>query len=266
MNELQIKEKLESALHTEIGLAEWQDLKDAELLDEYQRDKLSWSDLREVVDETLCRLRRFLSNVNRERTGELKRTGELESGAEETPELPDIPPTTLDDRTFARGQALSSLNQLRTGGTSSGRPSIYGTLFPRGGADGTLGQWVSVVAAELWVPAEEVMRGYRSMQRTMLADPKPPKTSTRAFEVAAFVWQNELEHGKRPPMPVLCERWNNWPLTVPFKDWRSFHRSFKRGANATPPRYKMTNQRIADEVRSHSGQGPFDDWASKVRA
>jgi hypothetical protein len=219
-----------------------------------------------VVGETLGRLRRFLSNVHREQTGELKPTGELESGAEETPEPPDMPPTNLDDRTFARWQALSSLSQLRTGGASSGRPPIYGALFPRGGADGTLGQWVYIVAAELWVPAEEVMRGYRSMQRTMLADLKPPKTSTRAFEVAAFVWQNELAHGTRAPWPVLCERWNNWPLTVPFKCWRSFHRSFIRGAKATPPRYVATNEQITELVKSHSQQGAFDAWASKVRA
>ena len=170
-----------------------------------------------------------------------------------------------DHRAFARWQALASLNLFQTGGRSSGGPTIQATFLPRGGADGTLGQWVYIVAVELWASAEEVMRSYRNIQRTLLADPKQQKTSTRAFEVAAFVWQNELVDGTRPSWPVLCERWNNRPLTVPFENWRSFRRSFIRGAEATPPRYGATNEQIADLVRSRSQQGAFDEWASKVR-
>jgi hypothetical protein len=174
-------------------------------------------------------------------------------------------PSSYDDRTLARRQALNLLNQLQTGGGASGGSSIHGTLLPRGGVNGMLGQWVYIVAVELWVPAEEVMRDYQSMQRTFLANPNPPKTSARSFKVAAFVWQNELVHSTRPPWPVLCERWNNWPLTKPFKNWQSFRRSFVRGAEATPPRYRMTDAQITDQVRSRSYQGAFDLWASRVR-
>ena len=115
------------------------------------------------------------------------------------------------------------------------------------------------------MPADEVMKDYRSMQRIFLADPSLPKTSTRAFEVAAFIWQNEIVHGTRLPWPVLCERWNNWPLTKPYKSWQSFRRAFVRGAEATPPRYRMTNEHITDQLRSRSYQGAFDTWASKAR-
>ena len=138
-------------------------------------------------------------------------------------------------------------------------------MLPRGGTDGTLAQWVYIVAVELCVPAEEVMRNYRNMQRTMLSDPNPPKTQTRAFEVAQFVWEDELLYGERPPWKTMWKRWNNWPLTEPFKNWRDFYRYFYRGTEATPPRYVATNGQVTDLVRSRSHQGVFDIWASKVR-
>jgi hypothetical protein len=260
---------LERTLHRQITQAEWRHLKRAWLGERIlSSDSLAhdaaenWQEFRDLAAEHLRWLRSYEEDKIREQYGDLE--AEISHGPVHD-QLPDGSSNLGDDRTFARYQALASLNQLRTGGRSSGRPTIHGTLLSRGGADGTLGQWVYIVAVELWVPAEEVMRNYQSMQRTMLADPKPQKTSTRAFEVAAFVWQNELVHGTRPSWPVLCERWNNWPLTVPFNSWRSFRTSFIRGAEATPPRYVATNEQIADLVRSHSHQEAFDVWASKVR-
>ncbi len=102
----------------------------------------------------------------------------------------------------------------------------------------------------------------------LLADPNPPKTQTRAFKVAQFVWENERVHGKRPPWPVLCERWNNSPfgqLAGTFDSWRDLRTNFVRGAKATPPRYIATNEQMTELVRSRSHQGAFDMWASKVR-
>lgn len=269
MNELETRERLERTLHRHITQAEWRHLKRAWLgegilsSDSLTHDAAeNWQEFRDFAAEHLRWLRSYEEDKIREQNGEL----EPEMSRSPVPDqLPDGSRGLSDDRAFARSEALTSLNQLRTGGRSSGRPTIHGTLLPRGGADGTLGQWVYIVAVELWVPAEEVMNSYRRMQRSMLAAPKLPKTSTRAFEVAAFVWQNELVHGTRPPWPVLCESWNNWPLTVPFKSWQSFRRSFERGAKATPPRYVATNEQITELVRSRSHQGVFDVWASKVR-
>ena len=109
------------------------------------------------------------------------------------------------------------------------------------------------------------MRAYRTMQRTMLSNPNPPKTQGRSFQVAAFVCAHEQVHGERPPWPVLCERWNNSPLIEPLEDWRPFRKCFLRGAEATPPQYVAINEQITDQVRSRSYQGVFDDWAAKVR-
>jgi hypothetical protein len=264
LNEFAIKVSLEKTLGTRISSAEWLDLKEQRLIRDYQTGVDSWVDLRSAVDEALRRLRLHVERTRREEAGELDIAAELDP---EKVELPDAPvvSTALGDRTFARLQALGSLNRLRTGGRSSGGAAIQGTLLPRGGVDGTLAQWVYVVAAELWVPAEEVANGYRRMQKTVSAESNPPRTSERAFEVAAFVWDNERVHGIRPPWPVLFERWNEWPLTEPFKKWQSFHKAFSRGAKATPPRYMATDEQMAEMVRSRSHQGAFDLWAAKVR-
>src|SRR5215210_6932508 len=225
MNELAIKGRLERELGTRITWAEWVDLKEQHFIRDYQRGVDSWPALCGGVEEAIKRLRRHVERTHREQAGELDVETEPEPGEEPPADIPPAP-ATLSDRTRARARALSSLNLLRTGGRSYGRAAIHGTLLPRGGLDGTLAQWVYVVAAELWVPAEEVANIYRAMQKTMLAESNPPKTRARQFEVAAFVWENERVHGKRPPWRVLCESWNKRPLTEPLEDWRDFHKAF----------------------------------------
>jgi hypothetical protein len=270
MTESEIKERLERTLHRRITQAEWRHLKRAGSDEEGipSSDRLAhdaaanWREFKDFAADHLRWLRSYEEDKMREQYGQLE--PEISPGP--TPDqLPGGPSSLSDDRAFARGMALASFNQRQTGGRSSGRSAIHGTLLPRGGADGTLGQWVYIVAVELWAPAEEVARHYRRIQRAVLADPKPPKTSTRAFEVAAFVWDSERAHGGRLPWSELCERWNNWPLAEPFKSWQSFRRSFFRGAAATPPRYGAPNEQIADLVRERSHQGAFDAWASEVR-
>jgi hypothetical protein len=145
---------------------------------------------------------------------------------------------------------------------------MHSTLLPRGGVDGTLPQWVYIIAVELWMPAEEVMKNYRQMQRTMMSQPDPPRTQARALNVARFVWEQELHYGKRPSWPVLCERWNNYPLTRPFGSWRDFRTNFFRGAKATAPRYVATQEQLTEQVKSHAREraGLFYSWADKVLA
>jgi hypothetical protein len=268
MDELAIKRRLEKTLHTRITWAEWADLVEQRYVRDYQPGQDDWEALCMLVNDALSRLRRHIRRTQREQAGELDVEAELQPEVEVDADAPTAPATlTLSGRTFARSQALGSLNRLQTGGRSSGRAPIDSFLLPRGGVDGTLAQWVYVVAVELWVSAEEVANNYRTIQKTLSAESNPLKTSERAFEVAAFVWDNERVHGMRPPWPILCERWNNWPLTEPFKKWQSFHKAFSRGARATVPRYNATNEQITNEVRSaqHSVEKALDDWAAKVR-
>ena len=146
---------------------------------------------------------------------------------------------------------------------------MTGVLLPRGGVDGTVPQWVYVIAAELWMPAEEVARAFRTRQRSLMVEADQPRTKSRAFEVARFVWEAEAAYGERPPWPELCKLWNDYPMTTPFDSWRGFRTTFKRGEKAALPRYKATDEQITEQVREASNRGravAFDLWASQVLA
>jgi hypothetical protein len=266
MTELEIRMRLKKALHGRMTWAEWQALLDTGLVGEWSRGSLSWEEFRMEAADTVDRLRRFYANKQRELSENIDIEDETEfSTGGDTYQGPEVS-SNLSDRTFARSTAMGSLNWLRTGGVSSGRSAIHGTLFPRGGLDGTLPQWVYVVAVELWVPAEELMRNYRSTQRTLLTKPNPPKTSERAFDVASFVWQVEAHHGRRLPWPELWKLWNERPLTVPFKSWRNFRTYFERGKKATPPRYVASDKQLTEEVRhnAHNRAATFRAWGNQV--
>jgi hypothetical protein len=131
--------------------------------------------------------------------------------------------------------------------------------------DGTLPQWEIFLGVEAWVPAEEFKEAYRAHQQALLTEQASPKTQERAFEVARFVWEEEREHGERPPWPVLWERWNNWPLTERFKSWRDFRTYFIRGKKAVPPRYYASDEQITEAVRSRAFEHSFNRWVSSFR-
>ena len=272
MNSQAIKAKLERALHAPITSSEWVFLDDVGLLHEYENGTSDWSEFRRGVADNLGRIRRFRKNDQREQRGDLEEEPR-ENGVDHQPE---IPPIDLDDRTSARSSALGALNHLCSGGSSPPRATILGTLLPRGGVDGTIPQWVYVIAVELWVPATEVAKSFRAMQRTLMVDSDQPRTQARAFNVARFVWEVEAAYGERPSWPELCKlwndyckRWNDAPVAGTFKKWRDFRTYFLRGERATLPRYKATDKQITEQVREASNRGEavaFDSWASHVLA
>jgi len=275
MNPQEIKSRLERTLHGRITSAEWIPLE--ELVDEYSRGSHSWQEFRDLAAGELVRIRTFYKNKLREQAGVLEEAPS-ENGVDHQPENM---PVDLDDGTFGRSSALGALNHLRSGGSAAPRATIHGTLLPRGGVDGTVPQWVYIVAAELWVPAEEVARSFRTMQRTLMEDPNQPRTQARAFNVARFVWEVEAAHGERPSWPELCKLWNDsckrwndagWnyaPMTRRFDHWRDFRKYFLRGEKATLPRYNATEEQITEQVREATIRDEavaFDGWVSQVRA
>lgn len=263
MDSRQIKTKLERALHGPVTPAEWEYLE--EQVDEYSRGLLNWKDFRDVAAGELSRVRAFYQNKLREQAGDLEEEPREDSADDE----PSRVPVDLGDRTMARSSALGALNSLRSGGSAPPRGAMSGTLLPRGGVDGTVPQFVWVMAAELWVPAEDVAKTFRAMQRYLMAKPDRPRTQARAFQVARFVWEVEAARGKRPSWPDLCRLWNDQPTTEPFDHWRDFRTYFKRGAEATRPRYKATDEEITDQVREATARGEavaFDEWVRGVRA
>jgi hypothetical protein len=271
MNPQEIKTKLEKALHTTIKSAEWAFLEDRGLVHDYEITG-DWPEFRDGVEDNLKAIRRFRADDLREQAGDLEEAPR-ENGVDHQPE---IPPTDLDDRTSDRYLALGALNHLRSGGSAPPRATILGTLLPRGGVDETIPQWVYVIAAELWVPAEEVARRFRTMQRTLMVDPDQPRTQARAFNVARFVWEVEAAYGERPSWPELCKLWNDYckrwhdaPVAGTFERWRDFRANFVRGEKATLPRYKATDEQITEQVREASNRGEavaFESWASHILA
>ena len=178
------------------------------------------------------------------------------------PNLPwDLHPLALDE------EEDQARNTLRSGSYSGIRSIGVGTALPRGGVDGTVPQWLCLIAAELWMPAEQIAEHFRDMQRELMIEPDQPRTQARAFEVAKFVWEMEAAHGKRPSWPWMCKKWNDAPTTRPFKHWRDFKKYYVRGEKATLPQYKASDEQITDLVREATARGGswmFDSWASLI--
>lgn len=254
---------MERALHKPITSAEWRHLERVDLVCEYSRGSLSWREFRDHAADQLDAVRSFYEDKLREES-----EGMGDSYLEYTAGYQAEEPVDPEDRASARRYALGALNALRASDSAPPRSAMHSTLLPRGGVDGTLPQLVNIIAVELWVPAEEVAKQHRLMQQTMMVEPDPPKTRARAFNVARFVWELERHYGERPPWPVMCERWNNFPLTRPFERWRDFRTNFLRGAKATPPRYVASNEQLTEQVRVHAGEqaGLFHYWARQVLA
>ena len=281
MNPQELRTRLESELHGKITSAEWAFLGDVGLLSEYESGLSDWPEFRRGVEDNLTKIRRYRENDRREQVGLLLEEPDEESDEHGADHQQEPVPVDIEDSTLARYYALDALNNLRSGGSAPARATMTGTLLPRGGEDGTVSQWVYVIAAELWMPAEEVARSFRAMQRTLMVEPAQPKTRARAFNVARFVWEQEMAYGKRPTWPEMCKRWNNackrWndarpddvPRARPFEDWRDFHKNFVRGEKATVPRYKATDEEITKQVKEASNRGgtvAFDLWVHQVLA
>jgi len=83
-----------------------------------------------------------------------------------------------------------------------------------------------------WLPAEEVSRAYRLMQRQILGGrnrlPEP-----KAFEIARFVWEQERLTGyHRAKWRILLEQWNEEHPEDRFEDYRHFREYCMRGVKA----------------------------------
>lgn len=267
MNESKLKARLERALHRPIPWPEWEHLKRADLVGDYDRDELSWQEFHSLAKPELDRLQRFHADKKREESGASGPGDVLDAGTETNEVVASLGAySKLSGRTAARSRALEALDRLRAPDLTWQRARIRTTVKPRGGVDGTSPQWVVFMGVEAWMPAEEVKEAYRETQRALLAELNPPKTGVRAFEVAEFVWEQERIHGTRPPWPVLLERWNERSADGAFESWRTLRTNFVRGARATPPRYLASEEQITKEVRSRDFEQVFEMWASSFRS
>jgi hypothetical protein len=265
MTEAELKAKLEKSVGP-VSVAEWLDLRDADVQLEYEENP--WAEFVGWVKERLDASRLHDERVRLEQKGELEI--DIDAAGEVAAPAPNDPPT-LSDRTSARSSALSALDRLRAGDIRTRRARIHSSLFPRGGIDRTIPQWVILMAVEAWIPADEVKEAYRSLQHPLLAEQRPPKTTERAFQVAKFVWEQRQFYGTRPSWKVLTKRWNDLPWSAsfewakPFKNWQAFRMSFERGKRATPPQYVASDDQMIELIRSSRPEEALEAWMASLR-
>lgn len=250
MSEQELWARLERALHTRISVPEWRRLKKTGLVGEYQRDAWTWEEFREFVGRDLTDIRDFAEDLRLDQAGELPLETDIPERTPEPIDGADIS-APLSDRTAARAGALSALDRLRSGPPwDRVSREISSRVRPRGGFDNRLPQWVIELEVEAWVPADDVRNIYQHVQRDVLAEEACPKTQPRTFRVAQFVWEEKLRSGTSLSWPDLLERWNERnPDDGGFEDWRAFRTCFKRGEEATRPKYKDSDDDIARAAR-----------------
>ena len=193
MTEAELKAKLEKSVGP-VSVAEWLDLRDADVQLEYEENP--WAEFVGWVKERLDASRLHDERVRLEQKGELEI--DIDADGEVAAPAPTDPPT-LSDRTSARSSALSALDRLRAGDIRTRRARIHSTIFPRGGIDGTIPQWVIVMAVEAWIPAEEVKESYRQppphfSRRTALAEDNRARVPGSKIRVGAgaILWHTAL--------------------------------------------------------------------------
>ena len=105
-------------------------------------EKENWRELKGLVPRHLNLLRSFRKDVTREEAGDV----ELKPGdASPQPGSLLFAASSEVNAPFERGSATGHSGLFySSGGTAEKRPSIHGTLFPRGGVDGTQPHWVAV--------------------------------------------------------------------------------------------------------------------------
>jgi hypothetical protein len=247
-NEADAKAKLERAVHQPVGAiwrAFWR--RQDGLRDEMRShlegapNACSWEDIKGLARETL----EFQKEIVLELAGADTEPSEETSG-DGFPSEPTgdevLAPLGLSERTKARARAMSELSALRMG--LAGEPPQINPIKARvraggGRQDETLHRWVVSLDVEAWVPAEEVKRVYRNLQRQFIPEPSG-RTEEGTYEVAQFVWRElRRNEGSQVTWASLLERWKQeHPDDHRFKTYNNFRQFFVRGEEATVPRYK----------------------------
>jgi len=270
--ELEIKQKFEGWRKEPLTPAQWDFIKDQGVWVDYETSPLEeeqarWEEFVRGAEEAVAKLQTFYERRREEEDEAYSRPDSSASrNRDELTRL--VVETRGSERTLARTEALLAYNRLQAGTDAvPNRPAMYDTLFPRGGTDGTVAQWVYVLQVELWVPAEEVKAEYLELQQ-ILTDEKARKADPRTLEVARFVWEQQRNAGeKKLSYSDLMERWNeSRPDDQKFSRPRSFRTAFIRGKQATLPRYERSASLLEEGVKQGYSKHLFDSWASDVHA
>jgi hypothetical protein len=97
-----------------------------------------------------------------------------------------------------------------------------------------------------WVPAKEVERAYRNLQKQLLEE-SSRETGVRILDVVQFCWAQFRKTRSTAPWRVYFERWNQTHPDNKFANWRNFREYFLRGTTAATPTYKFPEIKPATE-------------------
>lgn len=113
------------------------------------------------------------------------------------------------------------------------RATPFMLRLPQTGGDGRPRRVKVILEVDAWVPANDVLKAYRNVQRQVLPGHKRP-VSRRSIDLVNFVLRN------RPAKwPDLLLRWNNEHPTEPYADFRRMRTAFKRAENSLlRPRFR----------------------------
>jgi hypothetical protein len=93
-------------------------------------------------------------------------------------------------------------------------------------------QWRVRLTVPPWLPADEVEKAYRRMQRRILPG-KNRGPDPKTLEVARFVWEQERLNGyRRPPWEALLQKWNEEHPGARFRTYNNFRTYAMRGVEA----------------------------------
>jgi hypothetical protein len=271
-NETEAKAKLERAVHQPEG-AIWRAFWRGDLKSETRRcqegapDAMSWEDIKGMAKEVL----KLQRDIELELAGaDLESPEETSEGGSPRKMVGDeaLTPKGLSERTKARARAMSELSALRTG--VEGEPPQIEPVKARvraagGSKDRTLHRWVVSLDIEAWVPAEEVTRVYRNLQRQFIHE-QGGRTEEGTYEVARFVWRELRKNdGSRLTWPALLERWKQaHPDGHRFKTYNNFRQFFVRGEEATVPRYKWPIIQTSPEQEAQIKRTK-ERWIARLR-
>jgi hypothetical protein len=113
-----------------------------------------------------------------------------------------------------------------------------------------------------WVPAKQVERAYRNMQKQLLEE-SSRETGARILEVVQFCWAQFRKTRSTVPWRVYFERWNQAYPDKNFANWRNFREYYLRGITAATPTYKFPEVKPTAEMQEKI-RAAKEHWIKKL--
>jgi hypothetical protein len=277
--ERELKKKLEGSLYRgskELSSEEWEYLKEEQVIEDYEHnpcetEKRRFEDFRGEAKVKLNRVHRLFGSPSRQRTEDETESKDPEEKSGERSDLPSF--FQIDEHTYRRGEAVHSRGQAihayerlhKNKSDEEIRPLYGSTTFLGEGVAGGTPQWIILIHAQAWIPADLIKEHYQRLQNN-LSHERGRKTQPRSFDVVRFVWETEIARGKRLSWPKLMNLWNERSSeSAAFTRWHSFRKCFKDAEASVLPHYQHDDNRLREMIDNGSQVIAFDRWAEEFR-